>query len=344
MKKYNKNSLSNQKCEECNKNQNELKTNYSYCSKCNKFICNICLDKHKKDNYTNYQRYDSLCKIHSNTFSFYCIKCKKNLCIYCQKKHEFHDLINLSKFVYTDEDKKKLNEEIKNMELKIINLDKIKEEIINKIEYFKKSSELEMKFIKILLSAYEYEENQKNLNFNIIQNLKNFERIFKSNKIDIYDKLCKESNRFISFIDKLQNYQSNSFTNNFKTLQNHTSFINYLSKLKDGRLVSCSGDNSLNIYKNNTFELQLSIKEHSSSVRSFTQINDGRIITCSDDYTMKVIKLIEENKYQIVQELKDHSSYVFRIIEIKENELISVSYDTTMKIWKLNNENENKFY
>ena len=96
----------------------------------------------------------------------------------------------------------------------------------------------------------------------------------------------------------------------------------------------------MNIYKINTFDLQLSIKEHSSGIHSFTQINDGRIITCSDDCTMKVIKLIEENKYQEDQELKKHSSYVYKIIEIKENELISISYDKTMKIWKLNNENK----
>ena len=197
-----------------------------------------------------------------------------------------------------------------------------------------------MEFIKILLSAYEYEESQKNLNYNIIQNLKNFEKMFKSNKIDIYDKIYKESNKYISFIDKYKNYQSNSFTNNFKTLQNHTSSVVYLSKLKDGRLVSCAGDKTLNIYKNNTFELQLSIKEHSNEVISFTQINDGRIITCSCDCTMKVIKLIEEDKYQVDQELKGHSSNVLKIIEIKENELVSVSYDKTMKIWKLNNENK----
>ena len=168
MQKYNKNTISNQKCDECNKNQNEFKIDYSYCSKCNKFMYNICLDKHRNDddhNFINFQRYDSLCNIHSNLFSFYCIKCKINICIYCKSNHKSHDLIDLSTLVYTDEEKKKLDEEIKNMELKIINLDKIKQEIKNKIDNLKKSSELEMKFIKILLFAYEYEEKQNNLNF-----------------------------------------------------------------------------------------------------------------------------------------------------------------------------------
>ena len=346
MKTYNKYSITKQNCDECNKSQNEIKANYSYCSKCNKFLCNICLDKHDNDGdkhqLTNLYRYDSLCKVHSNLYSFFCIKCKKNICVYCKPNHEFHDLIDLSKFVYSDEEKNKINEEIKKMEQKIQNLDVIKQEICKKIDDLKKSSELEMRFMKLLLLSYNYEEKQKNLNLNVIQNLKNFEKIFKSNKIDIYDKIYKESKKYISIFDKFKNYQSNSFTNNFKTLQNHTNSIYHLAKLKDGRLASCSNDYCLNIYKNNTFELQLTIKEHTSGIASFAQINDGRIITCSWDKTMKIIKLLDENKYKIDQELKDHTECVDKIIENKENILISISEDKTMKIWQINN--ENKFY
>ena len=127
---------------------------------------------------------------------------QKNICVYCKAKHKLHDLIDLSELAYTDEDKNKLDEEIKNMELKMTNLDKIKQEIINKIDNLKKSSELEMKFIKILLLSYKCEEQQNNLNFNIIQNLKNFEKIFKSNKIDIYDKIYKESKRYLSYLNR----------------------------------------------------------------------------------------------------------------------------------------------
>ena len=75
-------------------------------------------------------------------------------------------------------------------------------------------------------------------------------------------------------------------------------------------------------------------------MRSFTQLKDERIISCSEDQTMKLIKLIEEDKYKLEQTLQGHSNYVYKVIEIKENELISVSYDKTMKIWKINNENK----
>ena len=196
-----------------------------------------------------------------------------------------------------------------------------------------------MKFIKILLHTYQCEENQNNINYNIIQNLKNFENKFNPNKKKIYESVYKEGNQFINFLQNIK-YKLHSFINNFTTLKNHTDSVYHLSKLNDGRLISCSYDKSLNIYKKDSYKLQLSIKEHSGAVCSFTQLNDGRIITCSYDKTMKVIKLIGEDEYEIEQTLQGHTSYICKVIEIKENEIISISYDKTMKIWELNNENK----
>ena len=78
----------------------------------------------------------------------------------------------------------------------------------------------------------------------------------------------------------------------------------------------------MNIYKKDSYDLQLSIKEHSGAIYSFTELHDRRIITCSSDKTMKIIKLIGEDKYQIEQTLQGHTNWVYKIVEIKENELI----------------------
>ena len=64
--------------------------------------------------------------------------------------------------------------------------------------------------------------------------------------------------------------QTNLLKNNFKIIKNHTNSICHLSKLKDGRLISCAGDYKLNIYKKDTFELQLTIKEHTNWIYFFT--------------------------------------------------------------------------
>ena len=114
LQKYNNHSLLKQKCEECNKNQNEVKGDYSYCSKCNKFLCHSCILNHPnngKHNKINIQRYDSFCKIHSNFFCLYCIKCKK-IYVYIVNLNMNHK-IDLSKFNYSDESKNKLEQQIK---------------------------------------------------------------------------------------------------------------------------------------------------------------------------------------------------------------------------------------
>ena len=137
-----------------------------------------------------------------------------------------------------------------------------------------------------------------------------------------------------------KNYKPSILKNNFKILNCHTESINHLSVLKDGRLVSCSDDKSLNIYNIKSYELQLSIKEHSNGILSFTQLNNGLIITCSKDKTMKVINLVNDDNYEIKQTLIGHNNSVMKVIEIRNNELISISREQNMKIWILNKEKE----
>ena len=328
---YNKFSLSKEKCSDCNKSQNEVKGEFFYCTKCHKFICNLCQSNHKiSDNHFcfNLERYDGLCKIHSNLYSFYCINCNKNICIYCSPNHEKHNIINLANYNYTKENFESLKDEINNIELFFEKIDKIKQEIIILINGIKESNKNEIKLIKQFLKTYEYEKNYNNLNYNVINNLKNYEIKFKPLINKIYEKGIK----FKTFLTNL--YQPNYLKNMIKTLNNHTKAINYLDKLFDGRLVSCSNDTTLKIFNKNTNELELSIKEHLFPVRSFTQLKNGKIITCSDDKTMKIIKLIDKDKYEVEETLRGHTEAVYKVIEIRQNELISISLDKSMKVWK----------
>ena len=117
VKKYNSHSLLKEKCQDCNKDQNEVKGEYIYCYSFNKFLCNPCSLNHSKDgkhNCINFKRYDSVCKIHCNFFSSYCIKCNKNICIDCKLNHESHEFVDLS----LEKSKNKIEEIIKNIEKK----------------------------------------------------------------------------------------------------------------------------------------------------------------------------------------------------------------------------------
>ena len=333
--KYNKLSLLKEVCSKCEKpNDEEL----YYCSVCKKFICLSCVVHHKGDKHSiiNIRRYDSLCTEHSIFFSYYCAKCRKNLCIYCLKNHKSHELINLTENYFSKKSRLNLNEVINHIEKRIDELDTIEENIKKEIKKLKDSTKLELQLLKILLKSYEYEEKKRNLNYNIIQNLKNFDKTFRANKIQFYERLHKDGSNLLNILKNLKNINT-SFPNNFQTLKNHTSQVYHISKLSDGRLISCSSDNSVNIYKKDSYELETSIKEYKSSVYFISELKDRRIISC-EDKTMKIIKLLDDGKYQIDQELIGHKNYVYKAIEIKDNVLISISYDKTMKIWKLNKE------
>ena len=123
LNEYNKNSVLKEKCSDCGENQNENKGDFLYFSKCIKFLCHSCAFNHLRGNkhsIINFERYDSLCKIHSNNYDFYCIVCKKNLCIYCHSNHENHYLINLSKFSYLINNNNNIDKKLKNLEETII--------------------------------------------------------------------------------------------------------------------------------------------------------------------------------------------------------------------------------
>ena len=336
MKEFNKYSLTNEKCEKCGKSQKEIKEDLFYDNSNDKFICYQCQQNKIK---INYKKFDFICKLHLNPYSFYCNKCEKNICSICKLEHKYHDLIDLSEFTYLGKDEIKLK--IDNIKSTIKNLEKVRQEIVKLLDKLKKSTEIEMYFINNLLSFYEYSESHYDLNYNIKQNLKNFINSFKLNKIDNYELVIKEGNKYISFLQEANNFQYNCFNNIHKTINNSNSIL-YLSVLKDGRLAAAE-NNVLNIYKKNSFYPQLSIREHNQGIPSFTQLNDGRIITCSDDNSMKLIELKENEGYELQQTLKIENS-ARKIIEIKENLLVSVSCGKEMKVWKKDDKNRNLVY
>ena len=108
-------------------------------------------------------------------------------------------MINLSKF-YLEESKSNIEEQIKNIEKNIIDLDIIKEEIISEIDKLKKSNDLEMKFYKKLINTFKYEESQNNLNYNVIQNLELLMKYLEYIKFKYLKKyLKKEKNMFLFY-------------------------------------------------------------------------------------------------------------------------------------------------
>ena len=338
---YNKYSILKEKCSNCDKNQNETKGDFFFCTKCLQFLCNSCQINHPNGinhNIINFKRYDALCKEHSNFYDNYCIKCEKNLCIYCKDQHINHHLIDLSQNNFSKEIQNQLHN------IKIFLESKLKELniLIQQFNSILKNMTQRYNLFKIysnLISTYEFEETQNNLNYNIINNLKNFNKIYESNSLNSFELINQEYKNLLSISKSFQNEKRTKRDFLFKELKTHKDWICYLHKLKDGRLVSCSGDKTLKIYNKDTFEVELTINEHSNSVISFTELKNGKIITCSADKTMMVFKLINKDEYEIEQILTGNDECIFKVIEIRDNELISISFDKIMKVWILDKDN-----
>ena len=167
MNEYKNYSISKELCKDCGISQKDKNEEFMYCSNCNKFICYDCIKKHKGHNLFSIDKYDSLCKKHSNLFSSYCNNCKINLCPYCINEHQTHNIIYLTELKYSEDTKINLINDINNLKKEIDNFNLV----ISLFNKLKEQIELEINFIKFLLNIYEYKENHKNLHYNIYQNL-----------------------------------------------------------------------------------------------------------------------------------------------------------------------------
>ena len=130
MKKSKNNSIFKEKCKNCSSEYNDI---VFYCTKCKVFACKRCLEEHNDEyNHMLIQKYkfDSICNLHSNTYSSYCLDCKSNLCIYCTNEHKEHEIINLSNIINYEEEKDNLIKKLNQLKNNINKIEDIKNNII----------------------------------------------------------------------------------------------------------------------------------------------------------------------------------------------------------------------
>jgi len=126
-------------------------------------------------------------------------------------------------------------------------------------------------------------------------------------------------------------------------LNTHTGDIRCLIVLNDGRLASCSGDNTIVIYNKLTYNPDLIIKEHNNSVNRIIQLSSGILASCSHDNTIKFFN-IKGKDYEIIQNLTYHTSYVYKIIELSNKYLVSCSWDKSIIFYFKDNKEYKKDY
>jgi len=177
---------------------------------------------------------------------------------------------------------------------------------------------LKIKFIILRRKKYLYINLYNDIKEDYIKYISELKEIIKIKDEEI--KLLKK--KLNKYKNKEIKNDNNNLYNNFDIklkepihiLNNHTSYVNCLTILKDGRLVSGSSDKSIIIYNKETYKPDLTIKEHKDDVFCIITLSSGILASCSCDETIKLFN-IRDNKYNILQTLKYHTRSVRKIIE-----------------------------
>ena len=204
-----------------------------------------------------------------------------------------------------------------------------------------------------LIDTYIFEAKLNNYNFQIIQNIKNIEKIqFPIPDFSSCKNVFEKSEIFISFYYKekqIKNEKINikvpkekikmfniSESKISNTLTVHKGEVNQIILLKDRRIASSSNDRSIIIYNKENYTVELKIDNLEKEVFNIMQANNGYIIATLTSGSILIFKLTSLTSYELIQKIMAHNGYVRKMLELEDNKFISCSDDKTIKIWKFN--------
>ena len=362
-----------QSCNYCKSKENKK---FLFCNECNFCFCENCKSNHLiQHNIIELEKYDNYCIKHKNPEIGFCLTCNKNFCFYCEEKHKNHKKEKLSEILLKESELKEISLQIDKKKKFIVKITKIKNKIINDLNeiinninsayknFYEKNS-IELSFLNNLLKTYIYKQKQSQLNYKFIKNLKNsyqFTNISKP-KIKNEKNLITKANILITYLNTNFLLKSTNFFNinnpniinkNKKILQNlinittisiKTKQINNLLLLKSGRFVSCHYNQFINVYNQNTYEIEIKIKDNDErkEVNYIYQLKDEeeKILSSSYDKKIKIIRIFN-NDYEIEKILYGHNSTVLKAIQLLNGNICSCSWDGTIKIWSKISGNSN---
>ena len=116
------------------------------------------------------------------------------------------------------------------------------------------------------------------------------------------------------------------------TFQNegHSSTVNCIIILPDGRVVSGSSDSSLRVWDPSTGQCLQSLEGHSASVRCVAVLPDGRVVSGSKDSSLLVW---DPSTGQCLLSLEGHSGSVSCVAVLPDGRVVSGSWDSSLRVW-----------
>ena len=324
----------------CNYRNHEAQS-ILYCFKCNKYLCNDCLNRHNempqgREHTTikqkiSHQYFCSKRGHEENILNRFCLKCNNYLCCDCKCEHKENDK-------YLFDDTNKINE-IKNNVLKcdeiIKNEERYFNNMINKLkdkiekltnlfnDYKKRNCDL-IKFYKLLLDNFEKIKNIKNYNVrnNIILN-----NNFNLNNSEIYSDEC-----LISKYNRLSEFYRN--TNHIKTQEsvNYTMTPKYcygvIKKclfLNSNLVAFCFDEVSEKhicfLYKNKNNEFKTTRMYYNEFIRDIYPLNENKYLYLFENNKLCISSININNKINSSTELsfKDNINHVILDMNNKNN-------------------------
>jgi WD40 repeat protein len=116
------------------------------------------------------------------------------------------------------------------------------------------------------------------------------------------------------------------------TLERHDYTNNAVIQLDDGRICSCSDDDTIKVWNIKSGQCELCIEEHTNDVNCVIQLLDGRLCSGSDDETLKVW-----SKDSGACELSvDTKECVKCIAQLRDGRVCTGDNYSDIKVWNLN--------
>ena len=289
-----------------------------FCLHCQKNMCNLCLEDHKKHQYILYSNYCNSNKVktiqnnmtEAETFlSLYNMQLKENLIKQLRKK------IEIIENAYNQ------NYEINSSLLQLTH---------------------------IITDAFISLPNNFNSMFNLLNNTTfNFTKInplselsdktinhlveyYKSNYI-----IVKPSQMFSEdtiLLERKKEHVDLSKLTQTKTIFDNSSYINCLLVLEDGRIASCFGDKTIKIFNIESGKCDIVLKKKDHSPVFLSQLDKCKIMSCSIEGNI-IIWNINKIFFSVEKIIEEHTDSVWKVISISKNRIASCSYDTTIKIY-----------
>jgi WD40 repeat protein len=122
------------------------------------------------------------------------------------------------------------------------------------------------------------------------------------------------------------NYKSKTWNVDIKKEGAHTSDIYGLCALSNQRLVSCSGDKTIKIWRvgQNDLSLLSTLTNHTNYVRKAIPLPHNKFASCSNDSTVRIWN--SEHPYQQLATLT-HGGYVYYLLQLKKKDILVTSCD-----------------